>query len=301
MPKKSIYKKGVKGRLVVLGIAFIGLLPLSLARGLGALLGRLCWLVQERSSKVTQENLLICYPEMGDDQRRELAKQSVIETGRLAAEICVIQQRSKSWLDKHITKVVGESLIQSEIAKGKGLILLAPHLGNWEVLSLVLPTYGKMTALYQPPKQAYLEELIVNARQKTGATLVPTDRRGVVQLLKSIKEGGITAILPDQNPARGSGEFSLFFGVPAYTMTLVHGLAERSQCAIIFGFVKRVSRGFEIHYLEAPKEIYSEDKSESLGALNRGVENCIAHCPEQYQWEYKRFKRKPEGAERPYK
>ncbi len=296
MPEHSSKKIGFKGRLVVFGIACVGSLPLSVARGFGALLGWVCWVIQERNSRTTQENLLLCYPDMSGTERRSLAKKSVIETGRLAAEICVIQQRDKAWLDTKITKVIGEDLIRRELAKGKGLILLAPHLGNWEVLSLVLPGYGPMTALYQPPKQAYLEDLIIQSREKTGATLVPTDRRGVVSLLKSIKQGGITAILPDQNPAKGSGEFTPFFGHDAYTMTLVYGLIQRSGCSVIYGFVKRVAKGFEIYYVEAPQGISSEDKTESLEALNKGVEQCISYCPEQYQWEYKRFKKRPKAA-----
>lgn len=300
MNQNTTQKKGLKGKIVLFGIRLIGALPLSIARALGAGIGRCSWLLQDRSSKITQKNLAMCYPDMSPDERQKLAKESVKETGRLAAEICVIQQRSKAWLDKKILTVTGESIIKEEIAKGKGLILLAPHLGNWEVLSLVLPTYGKLTALYQPPKQAYLEEMIINARQKTGATLVPTDRRGVVQLLKSLKGGGITAVLPDQNPAEGSGEFSPFFGIPAYTMTLVHGFVQRSDCAVVYGFVKRVRGGFEIHYLPAPDALYSHDVKESVTGLNQGVENCIAHCPAQYQWEYKRFKVKPEAKDSRY-
>ncbi len=292
------YSPGLKGHITLALIKVVGRLPLSVARGLGALVGRISWRLQDRASKVTLENLGIAYPELSDGERRRLARESLIETGRLAAEICVIQNRSFEWLQSRIFSTKGEDLIKDEIAKGKGIIFLAPHLGNWEVLSLTLPTYGKLTALYQPPKELYLEPLIKSSREKTGAQLVPTNRKGVALLLRSLRSGGITAVLPDQNPNKGFGEFSPFYGVPAYTMTTVHGFSQRADCAVMMGFVKRVPKGFETIFLEAPKDIYSEDLAESLAALNKGVEECISYCPAQYQWEYKRFKRAPDGKHR---
>jgi len=290
----------LKGRLVVALIKALGLLPLTVARGFGGFVGYLCWLVQEKSAKVTLANIRLCYPGLSASEQKKLAFNSVIETGKLAAEICVIRQRDYPWLRAKVQRIHGEKIIKEEIAKGKGVILLAPHLGNWEVLSQSLPTYGKLTALYQPPKQQYLEQLIKDAREKTGATLVPTNRKGIVKLLASLRQGGITAVLPDQNPADGSGVYVPFFGEQAYTMTMVHGFLARTECAVIMGFVKRVRGGFETYYLPAPEGIYSEDQAVSVAALNEGVEQCVAHCPDQYQWEYKRFKNNPDTNEQRY-
>ncbi len=300
MPIAESPRPGLGGRITIFSIAMLGSLPLGVARALGAALGWGFWLFRGKGSRITLRNLELCFPHLSRRERYRLARASMVETGKLAVEICVIQRRSYAWLQKKMLRVHGEALIKAEIAKGKGLILLAPHIGNWEVLSLTLPTYGKLTALYQPPKQAYLEPLIKKSREKTGATLVPTTRRGMAKLLLSLREGGITAVLPDQNPNRGFGEFSPFFGRPVYTMTTVHGFVQRSDCAVIMGLVKRVPGGFETHFIPAPEGIYSENQAHSLAALNQGVEQCIACCPQQYQWEYKRFKRRPRGEPNPY-
>ena len=82
-------------------------------------------------------------------------------------------------------------------------------------------------------------------------------------------------------------------------MTLIHGLIKRTQCRAVFSLAVRVKGGFELHYIPAPEGIYSPDVHESLKALNEGVQACIALCPAQYQWEYKRFKMTPEG-KKPY-
>lgn len=305
--KDSVANKSVgKTRLgwqarIVLGFIYsLGLLPLSWVRAAGNGIGRIVWWSNSRGPKVTMANLRICYPDLGEPEIIALAKQSLKETGKLATEICILHNRPFPWLKARILKVHGEAMFREKIAQGKGVILLAPHLGNWEVLSQCLPTYAPLTALYQPPKQAYLESLVKSSREKTGATLVPTNRRGLSQLLASLRKGGITAVLPDQIPADGSGEFAPFFGESAYTMTLVYGFVRRVQCPLVTAFAKRVPGGYEVYFMEPPEAIYSEDVLTSVTALNKAVEECIAYCPEQYQWEYKRFKNDENGKQKHY-
>ncbi len=292
---------GLKGRLIIGLIKSIGFLSLGAARALGGTIGLVLWWRQGKASRVTLENLQIAYPELDERDRRILARQSMVETGKLAVEVCVIQRRGLEWLHTKILKTQGVDLIERELAKGKGVILLAPHLGNWEVLGLTIPSYGKLTVLYQPPKEAYLEKMVKESREKAGAIVVPTSLRGISKLLKSLRAGGITAVLPDQSPSKGHGDFAPFFGEQAYTMTIVHGFLQRADCAVVMGFVKRVQGGFESYFIEAPEGIYSESQQESLEALNRGVETCISYCPSQYQWEYKRYKRSAPNSKRRYK
>ena len=289
-----------KTHMISLAVKIAGALPLSVARALGSLLARFCWRLNDRSSQISLANIQLCFPCLTPAQQQDLARASMIETGKLAFEVPVIYQRKLTWLRRHIYKIHNENLVTEPLARDQGVILLAPHIGNWEVLSLILPSYAPMTALYQPPKRAELEPLMRAAREKAGATLVPTNRAGMATLLKSVKSGGITAILPDQNPGDDLGSFSPFFNHPAYTMTTAHGFLKRANCAVVMGMVKRVPCGFELIFLAPPKEIYDTDRCTSLAAMNKGIEMCIAQCPEQYQWEYKRFKKTPPGCEQRY-
>ena len=102
-------------------------------------------------------------------------------------------------------------------------------------------------------------------------------------------------LLPDQEPAREGGAFAPFFGIPALTMTLVPKLVKKTRCRVVLGLAKRVRGGFELHYLDPDPRIYAEDESESLAGLNASVELVARLALEQYQWEYKRFRRRPEG------
>ena len=265
-------------------------LPLSLSQKLGSMAGQLSWLKQGRSAKVTLKNLSLCMPELANDERRALAQQSLRDKGKTLMEM------GKVWVgnaQKILSKVVSiddqaglEQLKQSD----KGLIIIAPHLGNWELLNLYMSQYFTLNVLYAPPKIPELDLLIQNARVRTGAKVFATDRKGVLALFQGLCNGEGVGILPDQEPPAGAGTYAPFFGVEAHTMNLVSKLAQKTRPNVIFAFAKRVGDGFEIVVRPAEAALYSENMLESVSALNRGVEALVREAPSQYQWEYKRFR-----------
>lgn len=289
-----------KSRLAKVGVAVLGSLPLSVARRVGSGFASACLALNDRNSRVTKRNVALCFPELSELEQRDLARNSMRETGRLAFEIFSVWRSTQNWREKRVLATHGKSKVETALAEGKGLIVLAPHLGNWEIFGAALPAFATATCMYQPPKQTYMDDIIVRCRENTGMVLVPTSSKGVAKQLKALKRGEIVGILPDQCPDMG-GEFAPFFGHPAYTMTLLHGLIQRTGCKVVAGFAKRVKGGFEIHYLDPNPSIYDADLATSVAGLNKTVELCVAQCPEQYQWEYKRFRKKVEGFENPYR
>ena len=276
-------------------------LPLALSRAIGHLIGRVTFWMKGRMYSVTDENLSLCFPQMQADQRQRLVLESLIQTSQMMMETGAVWLRDYDWVKQRILKVHDRHILDDALAENRGVILLAPHLGNWEVLGLYLSEVAEVTSLYQPPDMQTLEPIIRQSREKVGAKLVPTNRKGVMALLKAMKSGGFTAILPDQVPDAAGGEFAPFYGTPALTMTLVNNLRSRSDCRVIAAYAKRVKGGFEIQFKSADEGIGAETESEALAALNRTVEACVNDIPAQYQWEYKRFRKQPEGYPKPYK
>ena len=201
---------------------------------------------------------------------------------------------------KRIRRVEGETLLDKARAEGRGLLLLVPHLGNWELFSYWYGfTHGRMTALYQPPKLRGLEVFVRKARNRSGNDLVPVSKQGLMQLFRTLKRGGVVGILPDQVPA--SGHYAPFFGIATLSDVLASRLIRRTNPAILFGVAKRNEAGtFDMVILPANEALGLEDLDSSVAALNLSVESCIALAPEQYQWEYKRFRRRPPGFPRVY-
>jgi len=159
-----------------------------------------------------------------------------------------------------------------------------------------------MTSLYRPPKLTELNDFLVSARRRTGNTLVPTTAFGVKALYASLKKGNMAGILPDQDPGP-SGIFAPFFGIQANTMSLVTKLAQRTHAPVIIAYAERLSwgRGFitHIHAVDS-QEITDANSVAAASALNRAVELCVREKPEQYQWIYKRFKKRPQGEQKIY-
>lgn len=286
----------MKYRFLLLLLKGLGRLPLSVGRALGAALG---WCLyrraKSRSARVTRINLALCFPRMPPEDRERLARQSLMETGKLAAEIAAVWSRPVAWLDRHIQAEEGAALITEKLARTRGLILLTPHLGNWEVIGPWGARFAPFTALYQPAKHPAIDTFMAAGRLKPNVSLAPTNRQGVGQLLKALRCGEIVCILPDQVPDTGSGMVAPFFGEPALTMTLVHSLMKCTGCEVVMSYCERVRGGFKVVVTECDPEIYADDPAVAVAALNRSVEACARRVPSQYQWEYKRFRARPGG------
>lgn len=290
-----------KSQIAVAALKLVGKLPLRWARRLGWLFGQLAVLARGDSLHISRINLALCYPGKSAAERESLARQSVVATAIGGCEIATIWQQPWSRSEDRIVRVRNQQLLCDGLREGRGVLVLMPHTGNWEIFGMYVATLGPSTALYAPPKISAIDPIIRKGRQATGVQMVPTNVHGVRALLKALKKGDIVMVLPDQEPDTSGGDFAPFFGQPALTMTLAHNLIQRTGCRCVFGFGKRVQGGFELVFLPAEQAIYSEEQKVSLAALNRGVEACIAEAPEQYQWEYKRFRQQPEGKSAIYK
>ncbi len=288
----------MSGKFIKLLFWMISLLDLKNAQGLGRLLGGIAWKLNGRAVDTTRKNLRVCYPELNEEQVEALGRHSLRETGATALEIPLMWEwRTEKCLDL-IREIEGEELLNKYHASKQGLLLLAPHLGNWELAGLFFASKYKMAALYSPPNQAGLEKYIKNVRSRNGSELVATDRRGIVRLFSILKDGGVIGILPDQVPPKESGEVAPFFGIPTMTMTLASKLIHKTGATPLVTYAQRLpaAAGFKIVIREAEPGMASRDIAESVAALNLSVEKCIADNPAQYQWEYKRFRRAAPGA-----
>lgn len=287
--------------LVRAGITCIGRLPLSWIRYFGAILGRFSYLRNSRMAVISQQNIAHCLPELSPQEQQALVRASLIETGKLVLETAAVWARSTQWVNAHIVKVEGAELLTDAMARKQGVLILAPHIGNWEVVNYFLASCGDVTNMYKPPKTPGMDEILQDYRTRCGAQLVPTDRKGLMAILKVLKAGGISGILPDQTPKDdNSGLFAPFMASHAFTMTLAHKFIKKSHCLPLFAYAKRVKGGFHLVIRPAPSNITHDDEQEATNALSQGIEQCVRAIPEQYQWEYKRFRKRLHDSPNPY-
>ncbi|WP_254276994.1 lysophospholipid acyltransferase family protein [Halomonas sp. 3H] len=265
---------------------------------LSRLAGPLVHRFSRREREVTEINLAEVYPARSAAERRRLARESLTHSSATMLELGFAWMGAPERVEASILEVHGRELLDEARAEGRGVIVLAPHFGNWEVLNFWLSGHFPFTAMYEPPKITALDPVIRQGRERMGASLVPTNPRGVAALLKALKRCEAIGILPDQEPDWGSGVFAPFFDRPAYTATLLPKLVARTEARVVTGVARRIpGRGFELHFLAADERVYSPDEAESATGVNACVEAAIALDPAQYQWEYKRYRKVVEEQE----
>ena len=292
----------IKNMLILAWLRFLSWLPLGLSRKVGVFIGSLLYITNSRMAQTTKINIQICFPELDKTQQQDLARQSLRETGKTITESGAVWLWPESKVMACIDRVTNKHLLEEAVAGNKGVIILGPHHGNWEVLGLYLGQCGlaPCISLFQKPDNEALAELMLKARMRGGATLVPTNNRGVSKLMQGLKEGSIAGILPDQVPNEAGGSFAPFFNRPAFTMTLVSRLIQKTGSKALMGYTKRTEKGFEIVFQQPDPRLFSEDVDISLTGLNASVENVVANEPKLYQWDYKRFRRQPDDKDLPY-
>ena len=264
------------------------------------------WLrIDARESRVARRNLELAYPDLLPGQRAELQRAVLRTTTRQALETLRFWTRPAAENLACLRKHYGASLFDAARAAGTGVIVIAPHFGNWELLNQWLASRGPYAFVYAPPESALGNAFLLRARGGPGVTQVRAEGTAVRQLLKHLKEGGALAILPDQQPKQGDGEFAPFFGIPALTMTLVSRLAARTGAQLLCAWCERSGPGldFDLHVEPAPAAIADADLLLATTALNATVERVARRDPAQYQWTYKRYTLRPPGSneENPYR
>lgn len=273
------------------------------AQRLGGMVGALLYRLNTREKCTAATNIALCFNKLSAEAQRQLLQATLRENAKTLLELPGIFRRGGKYAIELIKAVEGIEYYHAAIARGKGVILLAPHLGNWELTVHYLNQFAVITAMFDPPKQPFLHELMRAARQSTGAVLVPADGSGVRAQLKQLKQGGVVGILPDQVPQHdNAGVYAPFMGQTAFTMTLVNNLAKRSGATVLMTFAERLApgKGYRLRVLPAPVGMADTDPVIAATALNQGIADCVALAPAQYQWTYKRFKHQPNGAPEPY-
>lgn len=274
----------------------LGRLPLPWLHRLGAGVGWLLWLTPSPLKRKATQTLSFVITQFDSKTRQQLLKSSLIETGKAAFEICRIWNGNTAAALALVREVHGAEHLDNAIAGGRGVIIAAPHLGCWELLNFWLCARTPIGVAYRPPRQPALEPLLIQARGALRAEQIPAEgAAGVRKLLRRLVDGGVIGILPDQQPKQGEGVFAPFFGSQALTMVLLSRLAQRTGADVLFAFAERLpsGAGFRVHIRRAPDQIADADLSAAVAALNRGVEDCIAIAPAQYQWAYKRYSIRP--------
>jgi KDO2-lipid IV(A) lauroyltransferase len=272
------------------------------AEYIAPVLAALVWYSVPRLRRVTRINLKAVYPDMDAQQRKKIGRDSMTHYAKGIFEAGMLWHWPLDKLYSLFDEVQGMDEVEELMKQGKGLIVAAPHCGSWEMLNLFLHSKGEAAILYKPTKFPEIDALLREKRARAGAEMVAAKGKGIRRMYQLLKDGYFVALLPDQEPTGGGGQFAPFFGIEALTGVLLPRMAQRTGAPVVFAVCERRKGGrYCVHLFKTNPSIYSEDMREALTEVNRGIEQCISVDASQYLWAYKRFRNRPEGEKSFYK
>ena len=236
--------------LVTFVFKFLAALPLAWLHKLGNLLGSLGFCVLSKDRRRVFENMKLA----GLNPTDEAVKKVFRETAKGGLELPVAFFRRPEEIENLFVSVNGWEHVQTALSAGEGLLFITPHIGSYDLagryISQQLPF--PLTAMYKPPKIKAFDAVMQAGRVRGKGKTAPTSIQGVKQIIKALRGGEATIVLPDHVPSPeegGDGVWVDFFGKPAYTMTLAGKLAQVKGVKALFFCGERLpdGKGFVLH------------------------------------------------------
>jgi KDO2-lipid IV(A) lauroyltransferase len=179
--------------------------------------------------------------------------------------------------------------------KGKGILLLTGHCGNWELMAIATSAKGaNISAVARPVNNPYTNRLVQRAREKFGNSVI--NKSGALKpVMQTLKKNGCVGILMDQAVTRQEGIVIDFLGRPAWTMKMPALIARKTGAAVLPVFIHRTEKG---HVVKVYPEVALSEESDSEKAVKEDmvrfsgfIENYIREHPAEWLWIHRRWKR----------
>ena len=265
----------------------LGLLPLFALQKIGVFVGWVAWLIPGTYKRRAAQNIAFAYP----DAPLALQKQSMQQVSQAFFELPYLWSPRNADRLQDLLLCDAWPLIEETLAQGRGLILISPHIGCFEMLGPIYSQRHKATVIFKEPRMKWLGNLINRIRISPQLTLVPATQAGVKGLVRTLMRGHTIGFLPDQVPTQGDGVYAPFFGRPAYTITLVQRMQALQQTPIFTVGLERLdhAQGYKFHVVPMTSPL-SEDPIQAATEMNQALEAMIRRMPSQYLWGYNRYK-----------
>lgn len=270
------------------------ILPLKSAQRLGGYLGSLAFHLYTPRKNIALENLRYAFPEKTEAERRKIARGAFRNYGIALVELLWFPNLDDKAL-RRLVEIQNLDLMTAAHARGKGLIMLSGHFGNWELIALAMGHCSKLpiTIIVQKQANRWVDDVINRNRCLLGNRVVPMGI-SVREIIKTLDKGGVVAIAPDQSGAM-EGAFVNFFGRSVATHKGPAVFALRSRAPVQMGFMMRKPDGtYTVVLEEIPTEDLTDTTEENVVELTRRhtalLEKYIRMYPDHWLWMHRRWK-----------
>ncbi|MBI3993348.1 MAG: hypothetical protein HY342_08740 [Candidatus Lambdaproteobacteria bacterium] len=267
------------------------------AQRLGRATGLLFHLLARKTRRICDYQLQLAMPELPLAERRVIVSDCFRQFGMTAWEALA---RPRIAADaRHWVRIEDEAVLRNALARGRGVILLTAHTGNWELLSIAF-------GLLQQPASAVVRDLansevsrMLNADRRT--EYFDTILRGAPdaprKMLHVLRSGGVLIMAVDQD-IDAQGIWVDFFGIPANTPRAPASLALKRGAPLVTAFDVRGPDGrhtLRFAELPVPTGLAGDSRGEErlTALISQAIEAHIRRYPSQWAWNHRRWKRRP--------
>ncbi|MBF0522109.1 MAG: lysophospholipid acyltransferase family protein [Candidatus Omnitrophica bacterium] len=282
---------------------FFRWVPYSIMRGITFVFLKIGFVFMIRQRRIAEESLHIAFgKEKSEKEIKQIIRRCFDHFGLGMVEMLFFMAHPKM-LGKKV-QYEGLEYLDQAVAKGRGVIIVTAHFGNFPLLMFSLAKKGyAVNAIIRPARDEKLEADLLRRRTEEGLkTIYAVPRREcVTSCLKALRNNELLFILLDQNFGNGSGVFVDFFGEKAATGTGPVVFSLRTQAVILPMFIIREKGDFHRVIIEPPLELISGKTEDETLLVNTAkitqiIERYIRKYPHEWGWMHKRWKTKPEGS-----
>ena len=272
-------------------------IPRGVRKGFFMILISLFYHLITKSRLIVLHNLQRSFPEKNLKEIIRIAKGVYRHFAIVAAEFFDMPHINKENIHKWV-EIEGLENYQEAIARGKGVLSIVAHFGNWELMTIAVPICLKpMYIVYRPLDNPVIDNMVEYVRTMNGNVLIPKGGSGK-RVIELLKENQAIGILSDQNVAKSEGVFVDFFGRPACTGVGLAVMAMRSGAPVVPAFMARQKSGRYKFILKPAMEAvctddYEADLQVNTQRFTKIVEEIVREYPDQWFWFHQRWKTKP--------
>ncbi|HTT68971.1 MAG TPA: lysophospholipid acyltransferase family protein [Gemmatimonadales bacterium] len=280
-------------------LGLVGPLPRAAALATGAALGRLARTPLGLRREVADRNIAAAFPALSAAERETMARRMYAHFGRVAMDSLRLTAGGARAVVPLMQSFEGEDVLRSAIARGRGLIMLTGHLGNWEAGAACVAAKGlPFAAVVKPPSNPWVAAYVERSRRRAGVEPIPMpEARSAV--LGALAAGKVVGLVADQGAMR-SPVWVPFFGKPTQTPVGPGLFAARSGAPVMFGSTTAVPGGGYRTVVEMLDERPGGDVEEMVVRIatmfRRRLEAAVRLAPEQYLWTHRLWDRQPPPA-----
>ena len=273
------------------------MLPFWIVAKIGRTIGWLgYWLVVPRRV-VVHINLKLCFPELSDRERTQLAKAHFAALGRALLERGILwyapQQRIERFVrfeDVHHFEAAGGT-------SGSPVVVLAPHFVGLDMGGTLFSIHWKAASMYGKQKNPHLDRAMRRGRERFSEATLISRQDGIRAVVRAIRDGLPFYYLPDADLGPKDSIFVPFFGVATATVPALSRLAQVGRAKVVPMVSRQLTdgQGYAARFYPAWEDFPTGDADADTRRMNAFIEERVREIPEQYYWVHKRFKTRPPG------